>query len=112
MKIYIATYDEHAEYKECLIKAESLEIAYEKALWGFGRKLVDVREATAEELLQEHRRRMRYLTTFEGQLKSIGFSDAEVANIKEKERQERKQQRNNGVLWRQRLLSSKGRCVA
>jgi hypothetical protein len=105
MKIYIVTYEEsdELEYEQCTtrIKAESLEQAYDKAYWGLGRKLIDVREETAEdyrELLQERRewmrKRARYLATLDGQLRSIGFSDAEIADIKERAKQRRKQRRS------------------
>src|SRR6266481_1665316 len=105
MKIYIVTYEESDEFncEHCTtrIKADSLEQAYDKAYWGLGRKLVDVREETAEdrrELLQERRewmrKRARYLATLKGQLRSIGYSDAEIADIKERAKQKRKQQRS------------------
>jgi hypothetical protein len=72
-----------------------------KYIGTLGRKLIDVREATAEDYRQElrerrkwMRKRARYLATLEGQLKSIGFSDAEVADIKEQAKQRRKQRRS------------------
>lgn len=110
MKIYFVTYQESEEFlrsdengdvwdegqSTIRIKAESLEQAYDKAYWGLGRKLIDVREATAEDYRQElrerrdwMRKRARYLATLEGQLKSIGFSDAQIADIKEQAKQRR-----------------------
>jgi hypothetical protein len=73
--------------------------------------VIDVREETAEdrrELLQERRewmrKRARYLATLKGQLRSIGFSDAEIADIKEQAKQRTKQQRS----LEKRLISSEG----
>ena len=102
MKIYIVTYEEsdamEHEHRTTRIKAESLEQAHDKAYWGLGRKLIDVREETAEDRRELRRdwirTRGRYLATLEGQLKSIGFSDAEIVEIKERAKQRQKQRRS------------------
>jgi hypothetical protein len=102
MEIYIVTYEEsnamEYHHRTTRIKAESLEQAYDKAHWGLGRKVINVREEGAEdrrELRREWiRTRGRYLATLDGQLKSIGFSDAEIAEIKERAKQRRKQRRS------------------
>jgi hypothetical protein len=70
VKIYIVTYDDGLEYKMSAqrrlaqaltgrqrttrIKAESLEQAHHKAFWGLGRKVINVREETAEERRELH----------------------------------------------------------
>ena len=86
------------EHRTTRIKAESLEQAHDKAYWGLGRKLIDVREETAEDRRELRRdwirTRGRYLATLEGQLKSIGFSDAEIVEIKERAKQRQKQRRS------------------
>jgi hypothetical protein len=54
MKIYIMTYEERdamgvREQRTAQIPAENLEQARAKARYGFGRKVIEVREETAEE---------------------------------------------------------------
>jgi hypothetical protein len=109
MKIYIVTYDDALKKKmsaqrrfaqiltgesaKIRIKAGSLEEAQKKAFWGLRRKVINVREETEAERRQLRRERARYHDTLEGTLKDIGFSEAQIEEIKKRDEQRKQQEK-------------------
>ncbi len=109
MKIYIVTYDDALKKKmsaqrrfaqiltgesaKMRIKAGSLEEAQKKAFWGLRRKVINVREETEAERRQLRRERARYHDTLEGTLKDIGFSEAQIEEIKKRDEQRKQQEK-------------------